>query len=147
LNLKLINYEFYSYNQDDVFLNFKTSDRPFLKILLLFFLPFLSLFCSSYEREFIFAHSSEQQFSNFIASCHQCGEKCDKHVNCENERCHLLFIQCPSCAEKLDNCCSDSCASVVALSEDKQRELRKGTHNSNKIFKKGRAHHLKTVNP
>lgn len=29
------------------FLNFSTSDRPFLKILLLTTLPFLSAFCSS----------------------------------------------------------------------------------------------------
>ena len=99
-------------------------------------------------KNFVFDERRSEAISDdVIAICHQCGSPCDTHVNCANDGCHLLFIQCPSCAEKLDNCCSDSCASVVALPEDKQRELRKGTHNSNKIFKKGRAHHLKTVNP
>ncbi len=99
-------------------------------------------------KNFVFDERRSEAISDdVIATCHQCGSPCDTHVNCANDGCHLLFIQCPSCAEKLDNCCSDSCASVVALPEDKQRELRKGTHNSNKIFKKGRAHHLKTVNP
>ena len=99
-------------------------------------------------KNFVFDERRSEAISDdVIATCHQCGSPCDTHVNCANDGCHLLFIQCPSCAEKLDNCCSDSCASVVALPENKQRELRKGTHNSNKIFKKGRAHHLKTVNP
>lgn len=99
-------------------------------------------------KNFVFDERRSEAISDdVIAICHQCGSPCDTHVNCANDGCHLLFIQCTSCAEKLDNCCSDSCASVVALPEDKQRELRKGTHNSNKIFKKGRAHHLKTVNP
>lgn len=99
-------------------------------------------------KNFVFDERRSEAISDdVIATCHQCGSHCDTHVNCANDGCHLLFIQCPSCAEKLDNCCSDSCASVVALPEDKQRELRKGTHNSNKIFKKGRAHHLKIVNP
>jgi len=99
-------------------------------------------------KNFVFDERRSEAISDdVIATCHQCGSPCDTHVNCANDGCHLLFIQCPSCAEKLDNCCSDSCASVVALPEDKQRELRKGTHNSNKIFKKGRAHHLKTLNP
>ena len=99
-------------------------------------------------KNFVFDERRSEAISDdVIATCHQCGSPCDTHVNCANEGCHLLFIQCPSCAKKLDNCCSDSCASVVALPENKQRELRKGTHNSNKIFKKGRAHHLKTLNP
>ena len=99
-------------------------------------------------KNFVFDERRSEAISDdVIATCHQCGSPCDTHVNCANDGCHLLFIQCPSCAEKRDNCCSDRCASVVALPEDKQRALRKGTHNSNKIFKKGRAHHLKTLNP
>jgi UPF0176 protein len=44
-----------------------------------------------------------------VAHCHQCGKLCDTHVNCANERCHLLFIQCPGCAKKYEGCCSDEC--------------------------------------
>ena len=99
-------------------------------------------------KNFVFDERRSETISDdVIASCHQCGSPCDTHVNCANDACHLLFIQCPTCAEKHNHCCSDSCASIIALPRDKQKELRKGTHNSNKIFKKGRAHHLKTLNP
>jgi UPF0176 protein len=99
-------------------------------------------------KNFVFDERRSETISDdVIATCHQCGSPCDTHVNCANDACHLLFIQCPTCAEKHDHCCSDSCTSIIALPRDKQKELRKGTHNSNKIFKKGRAHHLKTLNP
>ncbi|CAI8157911.1 MAG: putative adenylyltransferase/sulfurtransferase MoeZ [Bacteroidota bacterium] len=98
-------------------------------------------------KNFVFDERRSETISeDVIARCHQCGTACDTHVNCANEACHLLFIQCPTCAEKLDNCCSDTCAEIVALPEAEQKALRKGKQNSNKIFKKGRAHHLKTVN-
>jgi UPF0176 protein len=97
-------------------------------------------------KNFVFDERRSEAISeDVIARCHQCGSPCDTHVNCANEACHLLFIQCPSCAEKLDCCCSDTCAEIIALPESDQKALRKGKHNSNKIFKKGRAHHLKTV--
>ena len=99
-------------------------------------------------KNFVFDERRSELISDdVIANCHQCGAPCDTHVNCANEACHLLFIQCPTCAKKYNDCCSDGCASIVALPEDKQKELRKGTHNSNKIFKKGRAHHLNSLNP
>ncbi|CUX97221.1 Thiosulfate sulfurtransferase GlpE [Candidatus Hoaglandella endobia] len=44
-----------------------------------------------------------------IAHCHQCGVSCDSHTNCRNQRCHLLFIQCPECARRYQNCCSMIC--------------------------------------
>ena len=97
-------------------------------------------------KNFVFDERRSETISeDVIARCHQCGTACDTHVNCANEACHLLFIQCPSCAEKFDSCCSDACAEIVALPEAKQKALRKGMQNSNKIFKKGRAHHLKTI--
>jgi UPF0176 protein len=43
----------------------------------------------------------------------------------------------------MNQCCSDACREIVALPEEKQKALRKGTHNSNKIFKKGRSEVLK----
>lgn len=97
-------------------------------------------------KNFVFDERRSEAISeDVIATCHQCGASCDTHVNCADEACHLLFIQCPSCAEKFNHCCSDACAEIVALPEAEQKALRKGKHNSNKIFKKGRAHHLKTV--
>ena len=97
-------------------------------------------------KNFVFDERRSEAISDdVIASCHQCDAPCDRHVNCANEGCHLLFIQCPTCAEKFDQCCSSDCASIVALPEEEQKALRKGKQNSNKIFKKGRAHHLKTL--
>ena len=64
-------------------------------------------------------------------------------MNCENEACHLLFIQCQNCAIKFENCCSDKCAKINSLPYEEQKKLRKGKKNSNKNFKKGRSDVLK----
>ncbi|MDG2331268.1 MAG: rhodanese-related sulfurtransferase [Flavobacteriales bacterium] len=95
-------------------------------------------------KNFVFDHRrSESITSDVIAQCHQCGEDCDRHVNCLNEACHLLFIQCDSCKKSMNNCCSTECLEIVALPYDEQKELRKGKDISNKIFKKGRSDKLK----
>ncbi|MBT7546545.1 MAG: hypothetical protein HN614_03875, partial [Cryomorphaceae bacterium] len=80
---------------------------------------------------------------DIVSNCHQCGKPCDSHINCINESCHLLFIQCDDCREKMNSCCSSVCMQVVELSYEEQKSLRKGKHNSNKIFKKGRSAKLK----
>ena len=95
-------------------------------------------------KNFVFDHRRGERISkDVIAQCHQCGQACDTHVNCENEACHLLFIQCDSCREKMQGCCSSECQDVYNLPFEEQKALRKGTHNSNKIFKKGRSEVLK----
>ncbi len=80
----------------------------------------------------------ERITGDIIATCHQCGAPCDDHTNCRNDACHLLFIQCKSCAEKYEGCCSDECREFIALPEDKQRELRKGINKGRQVFRKGR---------
>ncbi|MGD1946968.1 MAG: rhodanese-related sulfurtransferase [Croceivirga sp.] len=98
-------------------------------------------------KNFVFDHRRSEQISDeVIAKCHQCGKPCDTHVNCANEACHLLFIQCEECAEKMNNCCSRDCKEVTALPYEEQKKLRKGKHASNKIFKKGRSEALKFKN-
>ncbi|AXG69071.1 putative adenylyltransferase/sulfurtransferase MoeZ [Kordia sp. SMS9] len=95
-------------------------------------------------KNFVFDHRRGERISeDIIANCHQCGNPCDTHVNCANEACHLLFIQCKSCAEAMNDCCSDDCKEVHSLPADVQKELRKGKEVSNKIFKKGRSEVLK----
>ena len=95
-------------------------------------------------KNFVFDHRrSETVSEKIIANCHQCGEKCDTHINCENEACHLLFIQCEKCAKEYNNCCSEECYNVNSLSIENQKKLRKGKKNSNQIFKKGRSEVLK----
>ena len=95
-------------------------------------------------KNFVFDHRRGERISeDIISNCHQCGKPCDMHVNCANEACHLLFIQCDECAEAMNHTCSDECKEVIALPYEVQKELRKGIPNSNKIFKKGRSEKLK----
>ena len=102
-------------------------------------------------KNFVFDHRRSERISDdVIAVCHQCGEACDEHTNCLNEACHLLFIQCESCKEKYDGCCSTECTDIYHLPDEERKKLRKGLQNSNKIFKKGRSEVLvykKTPNP
>ena len=95
-------------------------------------------------KNFVFDHRRSERISDdVIAQCHQCGKACDTHVNCANEACHLLFIQCEACAEKMNNCCCESCKEVHELPWEEQKKLRRGKTVSNKIFKKGRSEVLK----
>ena len=95
-------------------------------------------------KNFVFDERRGERISDDIVSnCHQCGKPCDTHTNCINESCHLLFIQCEDCREKMNSCCSTECIEINELSYDQQKALRKGRHNSNKIFKKGRSVKLK----
>ena len=95
-------------------------------------------------KNFVFDKRMGERISDEIVSnCHQCGNPCDTHVNCANESCHLLFIQCDECKEKMDSCCSKECIDTIELSYDKQKALRSGKRNSHKIFKKGRSNKLK----
>ena len=74
-------------------------------------------------KNFVFDHRRGERISeHIIARCHQCGQPCDTHVNCANEACHLLFIQCEACAARMDNCCSDACKEVDPC------PMRKGNH-------------------
>ncbi|GIV34851.1 MAG: hypothetical protein KatS3mg031_2386 [Chitinophagales bacterium] len=73
-----------------------------------------------------------------ISSCHQCGSPSDRHVNCKNEGCHLLFIQCEECARQYDGCCSAACRDFIQLPVEKQKELRKGLTKGRNVYRKGR---------
>lgn len=95
-------------------------------------------------KNFVFDHRfSEKIGEEIISSCHQCGQPCDTHTNCSNDACHLLFIQCKSCKEKMENCCSAECKDIIQLPVEEQKKLRAGKYNSNNIFKKGKSEKLK----
>jgi UPF0176 protein len=68
----------------------------------------------------------ERITEDVLSKCHQCGDSCDTHVNCKNDDCHLLFIQCEKCKEKMNGCCTPKCVEIAALPIDEQRKLRKG---------------------
>jgi UPF0176 protein len=66
-------------------------------------------------KNFVFdARMGERITDEVLAHCHQCGTPCDTHVNCTYDGCHLLFIQCPECAQTFDHCCSADCREAKA---------------------------------
>lgn len=85
----------------------------------------------------------ERITDDVIAECHQCHKPADTHTNCRNEGCHLLFIQCKSCSEQYDGCCSEACAAIIKLPAEEQAALRKGTDKGQMIFSKTKDHPLR----
>jgi len=71
----------------------------------------------------------EKITEDILTVCYQCGNPSDRHTNCANLGCHVLFVQCEPCREKMQNCCSEECKSIVQLTDEEQRSLRKsGKH-------------------
>lgn len=90
-------------------------------------------------KNFVFdGRLGEQIGKEVISHCHQCGKPADTHVNCANDGCHLLFIQCNECREDFEGCCSEECQNIIHLSDEKRRELRSGIHNGIKVFNKSK---------
>ena len=94
-------------------------------------------------KNFVFDHRLGERITDDIVSqCHQCGKPCDNHTNCENEGCHLLFIQCDECKAEMENCCSTECQEIIHMSLVDQVRLRRGLKNGNMIFRKGKSDKL-----
>ena len=90
-------------------------------------------------KNFVFDNRLGEKITNdIIAQCHQCGNPADTHTNCLNSGCHLLFIQCESCAKKFNGCCSNDCKHIYELPEEEQKIIRKGIDNGQNIFNKSR---------
>ena len=80
----------------------------------------------------------ERITDEIIAKCHQCGNPADTHTNCKNEGCHLLFIQCETCAKQFNGTCSNECHDIINLPEEEQKQLRKGIDKGMMVFNKSR---------
>jgi UPF0176 protein len=90
-------------------------------------------------KNFVFDNRlGERVTEDIIANCHQCGQPADTHTNCANDACHMLFIQCAACAEKMEGCCSKACKDFIHLPIDQQKELRKGKDKGANIFSKSK---------
>ncbi|MBK8626093.1 MAG: rhodanese-related sulfurtransferase [Saprospiraceae bacterium] len=95
-------------------------------------------------KNFVFDERLGEKISeDVIAHCHQCGSPCDTHVNCANDACHILFIQCPDCSKKYAQSCSVKCMEFNQLPEEVREVLKKTTTFNGTKFGKGRykAHH------
>ena len=62
----------------------------------------------------------ERITADILSNCHQCNAKSDQHVNCTNDLCHILFIQCDLCQKELDGCCSIECKNYNDLSDNEK---------------------------
>ena len=90
-------------------------------------------------KNFVFDERLGEKISeDIISKCHQCGAPCDTHVNCANDACHILFIQCQVCAEKYKHTCSEKCREFVELPEDQKAELKHTMQFNGTKFGKGR---------
>jgi UPF0176 protein len=77
-------------------------------------------------KNFVFdARMGELVTNDVLGVCHQCGLPADRHLDCGNDACHILFIQCVACNEKYNGCCSHECQEFASLPIEEQRALRK----------------------
>ncbi len=81
----------------------------------------------------------ERVTEEIISKCHQCGKPADTHVNCVNDACHLLFIQCDECKEKMKGTCSKECYDFIHLPEEEQKRLRSGIDKGRNVFNKAKS--------
>ncbi len=81
----------------------------------------------------------ERVTGEIIARCHQCGNPADTHVNCINDACHLLFIQCEECRIKMEGTCSRDCLAFIHLPEEEQKRKRSGIDKGRNVFNKSRS--------
>jgi UPF0176 protein len=95
-------------------------------------------------KNFVFDNRLGERITDHIVSqCHQCGKPCDNHTNCENDGCHLLFIQCDECKSAMENCCSTECLGIIHMPLVDQVRLRTGKQVGNKVFRKGKSENLR----
>ena len=98
-------------------------------------------------KNFVFDERLGERISpEIIARCHQCGQPCDSHTNCANDACHLLFIQCASCAAEHSGCCSKHCSNFIQLPNSEQEKLKNTSEFNGSKFGKGRYRAHRTHN-
>lgn len=85
----------------------------------------------------------ERITEEIISCCHQCGKPADTHVNCVNDACHLLFIQCDECKSAMKGTCSKDCYDFIHLPEEEQKIKRSRVDKGRNIFNKSKFRKLR----
>ncbi|MCF7815569.1 MAG: rhodanese-related sulfurtransferase [Candidatus Pacebacteria bacterium] len=96
-------------------------------------------------KNFVFDERMGERITDEIISlCHLCGkEKCDEHIHCKNQACHVLFICCDSCKSQKKGFCSYRCMVFDVLPEIVKRRLIKNNHK--KKLEQFKKHRLKSI--
>ena len=77
-------------------------------------------------KNFVFdARLGESVTTDVLGKCYICNLPANKHADCNNQMCHILFLACSDCAKAFENCCSNKCKEIAALPIEKQKILRK----------------------
>ena len=96
-------------------------------------------------KNFVFDERMGERISDeVIATCHLCAEtKCDEHIHCKNQACHVLFICCDGCKAKKKGYCSYKCMTFDALPDTVKKLLTRNNHK--KKLEQFKKHRLKSV--
>ena len=75
-------------------------------------------------KNFVFDERLGERITEDVVShCQQCGRPSDRQLDCANKACHILFIQCDSCAAEYHDCCSAECRDFTQLPVEEQARL------------------------
>ncbi len=96
-------------------------------------------------KNFVFDERMGERISNeVIAYCHLCAkEKCDTHIHCKNQACHVLFICCDTCKDKKKGYCSYACMIFDKLPSNLKKIFTRNNHK--KKLEQFKKHRLKSV--
>ncbi len=96
-------------------------------------------------KNFVFDERMGERISDeVIAYCHLCGvEKCDEHIHCKNQACHVLFICCEKCMTKKKGYCSYKCMTFDRLPVTVKKLLTRNNHK--KKLEQFKKHRLKSI--
>lgn len=96
-------------------------------------------------KNFVFDERLGERISDeVIAHCHLCHTtKCDTHIHCKNQACHVLFICCTNCLLKKRNYCSYTCMTFDRLPQKVKKLLSRRNHQ--KKLEQFKKHRLKSI--
>jgi UPF0176 protein len=96
-------------------------------------------------KNFVFDERMGERISDeVIATCHLCAkEKCDDHIHCKNQSCHVLFICCDTCKAKKGGYCSYKCMTFDRMPTKVKHLLTRNNHK--KKLEQFKKHRLKSV--
>lgn len=86
---------------------------------------------------YVFDEREPEKIGDYIISqCDQCDNNCDRHVNCMNYACNLLFLQCENCEEEMERTCSKKCKKIINMAPEKIEGYYRKHGNNKKRFSK-----------